>query len=218
MIPTKYNLGVRGVRSGGWSQSKWTNSNKFDPGGTEINNVISKFYNRIYRNPNLTIIVLPTHPAFLIPLDEISIRKTLEAVPKKFTISLAAVIVLSGSKKQEKTFRSFFAYGRYAANVIFIHPFPKKYMDLKYKALPKPSVLSDYERAGAKVTPEGKQWCIQFDEESLKQFYLRDVLLHELGHHVDAENFRFKSGKKAEGFAEWFASEYGYRLRLRKEA
>ena len=39
------------------------------------------------------------------------------------------------------------------------------------------------------------------------------VLLHELGHHVDADNFRNKSHKKSEAFAEWFASEHGYRLR-----
>ena len=55
------------------------------------------------------------------------------------------------------------------------------------------------------------------DEESLKRFYLQDVLMHELGHHVDSPNFISKSDKKAEGFAEWFASEYGYRLaRLRR--
>lgn len=130
---------------------------------------------------------------------------------------LAGVVVLGGSKKQEKTFKKLFAYGRYMSNVIFLHPFPKKFIDQRWKTLPKPSLLQEYERAGAKVAREGKRWWIQFDEESLKQFYLRDVLLHELGHHVDSKNFRFKTDRKIESFAEWFASEHGYKLRLEED-
>lgn len=215
-MATRNNLGFRGVRSGLWAASKWTNTNRFDPGDTEISRVIDEYWDQISGNEELTIIKQPTHAAFLIPIDEASIRETLETVPAEFTVDLSAVIVLGGSKKQEKVFKSVFAYGRYFSNTIVIHPFPKKHMDRKCKSLPKPSVLNDYKRAGATITPEGKRWCIRFDEKSLRQFYLRDVLLHELGHHVDAENFRSKSARKAEGFAEWFASEHGYRLPLRQ--
>ena len=86
--------------------------------------------------------------------------------------------------------------------MIIIHPFPKKYMHSYFEKPPKPSVLNDYKRAGATITLKGKQCWIRFDEESLRHFYLRDVLLHELGHHTDAGNFRTKSRKKAENFAE----------------
>lgn len=212
MSPSKYSIGVRGIRSGRWSESKWTNENRFNPAHTEIRNTINKFYDEIHGTPALTVIALPTHPDFLMPADEDSIRKTLEAVPEEFTAGLAAIIALSGSKKQEKTFRKLFAYGRYVGKIIVLHPFPKKYLEMRYRTKPKPSVLNDYERAGAEVSYEGRDWWIRFDEVSLKRFYLRDVLLHELGHHVDAENFRSKSHKKAEGFAEWFASEYGFKL------
>jgi len=49
-------------------------------------------------------------------------------------------------------------------------------------------------------------WCVEFTEESLRAFYLLDVLLHELGHHVD-ERVWSRDVQSAERFAEWFAGE-----------
>lgn len=216
MGSSRYSIGVRGIRSGHWSSSKWTNTNKFDPSSIELNAVWDKYRDRILNSADLTVIIQPIHADFVLPVDEASIRKTLEAVPNRFLADLAGVIALGGSKKQEKTYKNLFAYGRYEPNVIFLHPFPRKYMDERWKVIPKPSVLHEYERAGAAITRDGKHWRFRFDEESLRQFYLRDVLLHELGHHVDRENFRSKTDRKAEGFAEWFASEYGYKLRLER--
>lgn len=207
-------IGYRGKRSGLWSATKWTNKNRFDPGDVEIGQVVTRYFNRIYRNDELAIIKRPTHPAFLCPISETDIRESLEAVPKRFVTGLAAVIVLGGSRKQEKMFKNTFAYGRYFDGVIIIHPFPRKYLNRRYDVLLKPSDLNEYKRAGATITRDGRGWYIRFDEESLRRFYQRDVLLHELGHHVDAANFRSKSDKKAEGFADWFASEHGYKPRI----
>lgn len=217
MGSSRYSIGVRGIRSGQWSSSKWTNTNEFDPSSIELNTVWEKYRDRILNTPDLTVIVQPLHADFVLPIDEMSVRKTLEAVPSEFLTDLAGVVSLGGSKKQEKTFNNLFSYGRYLSNVIFLHPFPKKHMDSRWKALPKPSVLHEYERAGARVTRDGKWWRIRFNNDSLNQFYLRDVLLHELGHHVDRSNFHSKTDRKAEGFAEWFASEYGFKLRLERD-
>jgi len=45
----------------------------------------------------------------------------------------------------------------------------------------------------------------------VRRFLLDDVLLHEIGHHLDRHNFARKSNRKIEGFAEWFATENGFR-------
>ena len=42
---------------------------------------------------------------------------------------------------------------------------------------------------------------------ALRRFYLLDVLLHELGHHVGRLDDRHKDRKTAERFADWFALE-----------
>ena len=76
----------------------------------------------------------------------------------------------------------------------------------------KPSDWQRYEVAGATMEKDGKRWKISFSAKALKRFYLHDVLIHELGHHVDRNNLhRYgRSTPDAEGFAEWFAREYGY--------
>jgi hypothetical protein len=216
MGSSRYSTGVRGIRSGHWSGSKFTNLTEFDPSGSELDSAWEKYFDRIHNSPDLTIIVQPVHSDFVLPIDKASIREALSAVPKKFLQGLKGVVTLSGSKKQEKASNSLFAYGVYTSNVIFLHPFPKKFLDRIRRGLPKPSALQEFERAGAKITRDGKYWRMQFDEIALKQFYLKEVLLHELGHHVDSKNSRFKTDKKAEGFADWFASEYGYKLRIRE--
>jgi hypothetical protein len=57
---------------------------------------------------------------------------------------------------------------------------------------------------GAKIENDGGEGVrITFTEESLREFYRRDVLPHEIGHHVD------RDGPPSEGFARWFATQYG---------
>lgn len=50
-----------------------------------------------------------------------------------------------------------------------------------------------------------------FDPTKLRDFYLDDVLVHEVGHHVDRH--RFNNSKTKEGFAYWFAREFGKKRR-----
>lgn len=209
----KGNLGFRGTRKGSWSESKFTNLNKFDPGDTEIDRVFSKHYQEIFVKDGLAIVMKPIHSNFILPLTKQCIRATIESIPAEFTRGLKGVVTLGGSRKQERVFRSIFAYGRYFSESIWLHPYPKSSMVRKYTSPPRPHILNDYRRVGAKIEGENKRWTISFDEESLRQFYLRDVLLHEVGHHVDALNNLTKTNKKSEGYAEWFASEYGFRLR-----
>jgi hypothetical protein len=44
--------------------------------------------------------------------------------------------------------------------------------------------------------------------ETVRDFYLNNVLMHEIGHINDARNTSFR---KRERYADWFAIEYGYR-------
>jgi predicted HD phosphohydrolase len=71
-------------------------------------------------------------------------------------------------------------------------------------------------RAGAVIEEEGGSTSVKFSEEALRNFYLADALLHEIGHHVDRPNDRWKSLRKSERFAEWFASEHGFPKRTRQ--
>lgn len=72
------------------------------------------------------------------------------------------------------------------------------------------AIQREYERAGARYEYRDGWWIRTFTLEALKTFYLRDVLMHELGHHMDHHNRKYRYKEK---FAEWFATEYGYKRR-----
>ena len=59
---------------------------------------------------------------------------------------------------------------------------------------------------GVEVTETGGRWFLHFTKASLRWFYLYDVLLHELAHHIDERTFT-RPKDAAERFAEWFAQE-----------
>ncbi len=79
---------------------------------------------------------------------------------------------------------------------------------MRFKCGLSPAVQREYARAGAIFkSPD----TALLDEAAVRRFLLDDVLLHEIGHHLDPHNFAHKSSKKIEGFAEWFATENGFR-------
>ena len=55
-------------------------------------------------------------------------------------------------------------------------------------------------------------WKLVWSEEAIRDFYLNNILIHELGHLVDTRNTRYV---ERERFAEWFAVHYGYKASRR---
>ena len=56
------------------------------------------------------------------------------------------------------------------------------------------------------------KWHLQFDEEQVRRFYLDDLILHEVGHHVDSRRYSAANYKEAEEFADQYALEWSRRL------
>jgi hypothetical protein len=52
------------------------------------------------------------------------------------------------------------------------------------------------------------RWRLVWTEETLRDFFLNNILIHELGHLVDTRNTRYADRER---YAEWFALEYGYK-------
>ena len=105
-----------------------------------------------------------------------------------------------------------FRYGTYSPARIFLHAYPANAMEQRRDSPPPPDVSREFLRCGAEVYERSGSWIVRFDESSLRRFYLYDVLLHELGHHIDKRVFS-RSDKSAERYAEWFAEEQARLLR-----
>jgi hypothetical protein len=153
----------------------------------------------------------PVRDPFVMPVTRRDLRRTLDRVPARHTRGLKGVFLLGGTRKQQKVFFSeLYCYGTYWNECIFLHPYPRNRMNMYFSRSPKPSLLEEYRRVGALVTRGDQEgvW-VRFRRETLKHFYLRDVFMHELGHHADRDHD--KSHHRSEGFADWFANEYGFR-------
>ena len=208
----QFQRGQQGVRSNRYSGSKLTNWTEFHPWHSAIDKVHNRHLSRLCRPSAAPLIVLQrTHAEFVRPLSREDIEDTLSKVSKEYTSDLQGVFVLGGSSKLAKVVDSLYCYGTYWMWCIFLAPFPRAFLRRCYRRPPKPSILSEYSRAGASVRQTRDGLVVEFSEVAIRRFYIRDVLMHEIGHHVDRRWPRSK--RKSEGFAEWFATEYGYRMR-----
>jgi hypothetical protein len=199
-----------GVRSNRYGGSKLTNWTDFDPYSSAVDRAYYQHMDKVDRATELVVIRYPTHPRFIMPLDEACIRRHLAHMPPLFTRGLKAVFLLPGSNKEEKVSGGRLpCYGCYGRECIFIHPYPRAEMAWTEPRPPKPSIQQEYRRAGATLSRDSDGLHITFDEPSLRRFYLRDVLTHEIGHFVDTTKRRNKA--PSEEFAHWFATTYGYK-------
>ena len=206
-------LGHRAQRTGFYANDKFTNWTDFDPFGSEIDyQYFDKYWETLFSvSDNYVIKSEKLNENFILPITSQEIEETLNRIPQEFLVDLKGILLLSGSKKQLNAYRSdLFRFGTYAYQTIFLFPFPKEQLITKSKRLPAPNIRREYERAGATYTFKDNSWQREFDHNSLKNFYLKDVLLHEVGHHVD-RNSTNKNYKQAERYAEWFATEYGFK-------
>lgn len=208
----QHQRGYQGVRSDRYSGSKVSNWMSFQPWHGAIDQILKRHRDELeLERTEALVVVEPAHVDFVQPVSETDIRNTLARVPDDYLEDLGGVFVLAGSKKQAKVAKRLFCYGTYWLGCIFLAPYPKHRMCLCYSKPPRPAILREFVRAGVQVRESTKGLEVVFDETSLRAFYLHDVLMHEIGHHVDRKSR--KSRRKSEGFAEWFASEFGYRLR-----
>lgn len=204
----------RSNRSNSYSQSKLTNWTPYDPYEGELNALPAGLQpTSLYRLEDGFTIAMherPIHNDFVRPFGCAEVDEVLRTVPQKFLAGLQHIYLLGGTKKQERAaFSDRARWGAYGRETIFLYAFPRRCMNEYFTRQPRPDIVQEYERAGARWTREGKGWRWTMDETSLRRFMLYDVLIHEIGHHVGRD--RQTNPTSHERFAEWFVRTYGYR-------
>lgn len=210
----------RSNRSNAYSESKCSNWMEFDPQNSDFWN---GFFKSIFskQKPTSTIRIsedvkikyyeTPLHDEFIRPCSLEDIVETLQTVPERFLKSLCGIYSPGGTRKQAQVaYSRKFRYGAYCRGFITLFPFPKKLLKQYFPSPPAPHIQHEYYRSHVKTYQQGNSWVVEFDEAALRTFYLKDVLLHEIGHHLDWLR-RKKMEKLTEEFAQWFASEYGFK-------
>ena len=104
--------------------------------------------------------------------------------------------------------QSFPCYGLQWGSAIYLYPIEDNLIEC-YPKPPKPSQLVEARMYGGSWEQESEHsWRLVWTEAALKDFYLNNILIHELGHLVDDRN---NSSVDRERYAEWFALQHGYK-------
>lgn len=118
-------------------------------------------------------------------------------------------VQLSRMTRKKQTFP---CYGMQWATTLYLYPIEDGFVEAFCRP-PKPNVFNEARQFGGKWCQEGSDWRLEWTEATLRDFYLNNILIHELGHLLDSRNSSYTDRER---FAEWFALEYGYKPTLNR--
>lgn len=154
--------------------------------------------------PRLPVFARPLATDFVRPCSVNDVVTVLVSVPPRCLSELGGVYLMAGTTKQSRA--RVLTHGMYFRDRVYLFPVPARRLVDGWPCSSKPTDIQKLVAFGATVSPSPRRGVtVTFDEESLRRFYLFDVLLHELGHHVD----RQRTSGDAERYARWFA-EFQY--------
>ncbi len=131
------------------------------------------------------------------------IRERLALLPERFTQRLEVVQLSAMTRKRQL----FPCYGMQWGAAVYLYPIEDSLVEV-YRRPPTPQQQIEARMFGGRWSQEGKLWQLTWTEQSIRDFYLNNVLIHEVGHLNDDRN---SNSRDRERFANWFAIEYGYR-------
>ena len=128
----------------------------------------------------------------------------LAQLPEEFLSELAVVQLSSMTRKKE----SFPCYGMQWGASLYLYPIEASLTEYFYSPPPSAMVIETKMYGGKWSQEEPNEWKLTWTEETIQDFYLNNILIHELGHLLDTRNSSYRA---RESYAEWFAIEYGYK-------
>lgn len=149
------------------------------------------------------ILVQEPGPGFRHVLTPDEVRGRLSEVPEQFLDWLDVVQFSRMTRKKQ----SYPCYGMQWGATIYLYPIEASLVEY-HMGPPKPNRANEVRMYGGRwVHDRGRIWKLVWTEQAIKDFYLNNILIHELGHVIDERN---SSYVERERFAEWFAMQYGY--------
>lgn len=151
----------------------------------------------------LRLIVQPPGPRYVHPVTADEVRERIAQLPARFTRRLEVVQLSRMTRK-----RALFPYyGMQWGCAIYLYPMEESLRET-YVRPPLPQQRIEASMYGGRWSQQGREWVLEWTPETIRDFYLNNVLIHEIGHIHDTWNTRFEDRER---YANWFAIEYGYR-------
>jgi hypothetical protein len=152
------------------------------------------------------------------PCTVADIEEHLVTIPESDLVDLQSISLVPSTRKNCNANGRYF-YGMNCRICLYSYP-----ASLSYKLLPH-TKRSDVERGwavelsyGMRVEPQGSRWVCSWNQEDLRRFIVKHVLLHEIGHHVYDQQRRLAGlvhqprTRESEQFAEAYAFRHAARV------
>ena len=138
------------------------------------------------------------------------IRDRLNLLPTTMLEPLEVIQLSQMTRKKQ----SFPCYGMQWGSTLYLYPIEESLVEY-YARPPRPSQLNEARMFGGRwLNPGPNEWQLVWTESAIQDYYLNNILMHELGHLLDNRN---RSYTDRERYAEWFAIEHGYKRSDRGE-
>jgi hypothetical protein len=145
----------------------------------------------------------PAGSSYLHPVSVEEVRARVARLPTEFTRQIEVIQLSSMTRK-----RQFFPlYGMQWGPNIYLYPMEASLTEI-YRRPPTPQQLVEARMFGGEWSQVGGEWRLSWTPDTIRDFYLNNVLIHEIGHVNDQRN---TNSIARERYANWFATEYGFR-------
>ncbi|MEN0111152.1 MAG: hypothetical protein AAF805_10565 [Planctomycetota bacterium] len=132
------------------------------------------------------------------------VHKRLAELPAEFLRDLEVVQLSRMTRKKQQLP----CYGMQWGATLYLYPIDESLTETFGRA-PSPDIRNESQMYGGRWQGHvDGSWTLRWTESAIKDFYLNNILIHELGHLLDERNRTYLDRER---FAEWFAVEYGYR-------
>lgn len=149
-----------------------------------------------------SVIVQPPGEGYRHVVTPDEVRERLTALPTAFLNDLEVVQLSRMTRKKQ----SFPCYGMQWGAALYLYPLEDSLVETFNKP-PQPTFRSEAEMYGGVWRQENATWSLHWSEAAIRDFYLNNILIHELGHLLDERNSTYVDRER---YAEWFAVHYGY--------
>lgn len=137
-------------------------------------------------------------------VSEADIRARLAQLPPELVRPLQ-VVQLSRMTAKKKTFP---CYGMQWGSTIYLYPMEEGLIE-NFRRPPTPAQKIEARMYGGQWCQPGPgRWQLVWTLDAIRNYYLNNILLHELGHLLDNRNTSYRDRER---YAEWFAIEHGHK-------
>jgi len=150
------------------------------------------------------VVVQDPGPGYAHVLTERQIRDRLAELPEAMLRPLHTVQLSRMTRKK----MSFPCYGMQWGSTLYLYPIGSGLVEY-FNRPPRPAEYNETRQFGGRwVQQSPSLWKLVWTEASIRNFYLNNILIHELGHLLDDRNTSYRDRER---YAEWFAIEHGLR-------